>query len=207
MAEVINPLAIALQQVENPRDGNAVLNALARNQAQQFNANPLSQAMNRDLTRSFNAVAEALMVPGKAARGDYNDLTIYSDGSVSPVSEALIGDAAKLAGIVSVGSMPMVRPANSLGSGGRESLTTLLEQARARINAREAKASEIIQSGRSNVRMRSATQGSALIGPDMSVPGKFRVTYFDPQGVPNGHVELPTYEDAIKRAILDGFSE
>lgn len=118
MAEVKNPLALALQQVENPRDGRAVLNALARNQAQQFNANPLSQAMNRDLTRNFNAVAEALMVPGKAARGDYNDLTIYSDGSVSPVSEALIGDANKLAGVIGTGSVASPRPTGSLGSGG-----------------------------------------------------------------------------------------
>lgn len=207
MAEVKNPLALALQQAKSPLNGDAVLRALAGNQAQDFNSSPFSQGMNSDIRRNVNLVAEALAVPGKAATGQYNDLSIYSDGSVSPMSEALIDDAAKLAGFVSVGSIPMMRPANSLGSGGRESINTLLEQARARIASREAKASEILQSGRNNVRMRSATQGSALVGPDMSVPGKFRVTYFDPQGVPNGHVELPTYEEAIKRAILDGFSE
>lgn len=166
-----------------------------------------SHAISGGIQDSVNSVASALMAPGNALRGEYNEVEINPDGSVNPVNSALIAQALNMAATVGVGGSAFPRPHGSLGMGGKEEVLGLLEQARARIAAREAKAAAILESGQKNVRMRSPTQGTALIGPDMSVPGKFRVTYFDPRGVPNGHVELPTYEEAIKRAILDGFSE
>lgn len=110
------------------RKGESMLRSFAKKQAQQFNASPVSQAFNRDLERNFSAVAEALAVPGKAVRGEYNDRTLYSDGSISPVSEALIGDAAKLAGLAATGGMPMPRPVGSLGMfGGVRARTANME--------------------------------------------------------------------------------
>jgi hypothetical protein len=167
----------------------------------------ISQELSEKAIDGASSVAEALMAPGNALQGQYNQVEINPDGSVNPVNSALIAQALNMAATVGVGGSAFPRPHGSLGMGGKEEVLGLLEQARARIAARDAKAAAILESGQKNVRMMSPTQGTALIGPDMSVPGKFRVTYFDPQGVPNGHVELPTYEDAIKRAILDGFSE
>lgn len=164
------------------------------------------QAIDKDVGEIVNPVAQALMAPGDALRGEYNGAEVNADGSVNPFNAPLMNAASNMAGVVSLGSAPMPRPIGSLGVGGTEAVSDLLQQARARIAAREAKAAEIIGSGKSNVRMKGKA-GMALVGPDMSVPGKFRVTYFDPQGVPNGHVELPTYSEAIKRAMLDGFSE
>lgn len=78
----------------------------------------LSYSMSQDLAKAGQSVASALATPGNAIRGNYNNVSIFSDGYVSPVSEALIRDASNMAGVVTTGSMPMPRPMNSLGMGG-----------------------------------------------------------------------------------------
>lgn len=79
----------------------------------------LSYGISQDIGQAGSSVARALMTPGNAMRGDYNEVSIYPSGYVSPVSEALIQDASNMAGVVTTGSMPMPRPMNSLGMGGR----------------------------------------------------------------------------------------
>lgn len=79
----------------------------------------LSYGISQDIGQAGNSVAQALMTPGNALRGDYNNVSVYPSGYVSPVSEALIRDANNMAGVVATGSMPMPRPMNSLGMGGR----------------------------------------------------------------------------------------
>lgn len=78
----------------------------------------LSYGISQDIGQAGDSVARALMTPGNALRGDYNEVSIYPSGYVSPVSEALIQDASNMAGVVTTGSMPMPRPMNSLGMGG-----------------------------------------------------------------------------------------
>lgn len=78
----------------------------------------LSYGISQDIGQAGNSVAQALMTPGNALRGDYNNVSVYPSGYVSPVSEALIRDANNMAGVVTTGSMPMPRPMNSLGMGG-----------------------------------------------------------------------------------------
>lgn len=51
----------------------------------------------------------------------------------------------------------------------------------------------------------SGDQGrTALAGPDMSKPGRFRLTRFDPGG-PVGHTEYKTLADAVEAGMLQGF--
>lgn len=45
---------------------------------------------------------------------------------------------------------------------------------------------------------------SALVGPDMSEPGKFRITYFDERG-PSGHTVHNTMEEAIDGALRSNY--
>lgn len=94
-----------------------ILKALAAQQAASFNSSPFSQAVNRDLGEAANSVAAALMAPGNALQGQYSDLEIMPDGSVAPFSTPMLDAAANMAGVVSLGSAPMPRPANSLGMG------------------------------------------------------------------------------------------
>lgn len=42
---------------------------------------------------------------------------------------------------------------------------------------------------------------TALVGPDVSRPGRFRLSRFDESG-PIGHVEAPTMRDAVLHALL-----
>ncbi len=97
--------------------GEELLRALARKQAQQFNSSPFSQAVNKDLSEAAQSVAQALMTPGNALQGQYNYVEVNPDYSVNPVAQALIGDAANMAGIVTTGSMPLPRPVGSLAMG------------------------------------------------------------------------------------------
>lgn len=78
-----------------------------------------SYDISQRMVGAANSIAEALMTPGNAMRGEYSYAMINPDGSVDPVSAALIEPAANLAGIVSMGSLPMTRPSGSLGMGGR----------------------------------------------------------------------------------------
>jgi predicted GNAT family acetyltransferase len=76
-----------------------------------------SHAISGDIQDSANSVASALMAPGNALRGEYNDVEIMPDGSVAPFSGPLMEAAANMAGVVNLGSMPIPRPSNSLGMG------------------------------------------------------------------------------------------
>lgn len=78
-----------------------------------------SHAISGDVQDAASSVAAALMAPGNALRGEYNDVEILPDGSVAPFSGPLMEAAANMAGVVSLGSMPIPRPKGSVGMGGR----------------------------------------------------------------------------------------
>lgn len=78
-----------------------------------------SHAISGDIQDSANSVASALMAPGNALRGEYNEVEIMPDGSVAPFSGPLMEAAANMAGVVNLGSMPIPRPSGSIGMGGR----------------------------------------------------------------------------------------
>lgn len=97
---------------------NSILMALALQQAKSLNSSPFSQAVNSDIKRNANAVANALMAPGNALRGEYSQTEIEPSGYVRPFSSGLMGAASNMAGVVSLGSVPIPRPLGSLGIGG-----------------------------------------------------------------------------------------
>lgn len=106
--------------------GDDILRALARQQFAGRNSSPVDRFLTDALTEAggkiaggAQSVARALMTPGDAMRGAYNYAEINPDGSVNPVPTAMIDDAANMAGVISLGAMPMVRPSGSLGMGGR----------------------------------------------------------------------------------------
>lgn len=78
-----------------------------------------SHAISGDVQDAASSVAAALMAPGNALRGEYNDVDILPDGSVAPFSGPLMESAANMAGVVNLGSMPIPRPSGSIGMGGR----------------------------------------------------------------------------------------
>lgn len=78
-----------------------------------------SHAISGDIQDSANSVASALMAPGNALRGEYNEVEIMPDGSVNPVNSALIAQALNMAMNVGGGSSVVPRPYNSIGMGGR----------------------------------------------------------------------------------------
>ncbi len=77
----------------------------------------LSYDLSQDVVDAGNRVAQALLAPVRAARGEYDQVSIYPNGYVSPIDERLISDAADFSGLVSVGAMPIPRPIGSLGMG------------------------------------------------------------------------------------------
>ena len=99
-------------------DPKSILLALARQQAQDLNQSPFSRAVNSDIKRNASAVASALMAPGNALRGEYSQTEIEPSGYVRPFSGGLMDAASNMAGVVSLGSVPMARPVGSLGMGG-----------------------------------------------------------------------------------------
>lgn len=78
----------------------------------------ISQELSQKAYGGAMSVAEALMAPGNALNGQYNDVEIAADGSVNPVNTALIAQALNMAGTVGVGGSVVPRPLNSLGMGG-----------------------------------------------------------------------------------------
>lgn len=99
------------------KNWDAVLMALAKDQASQFNSSPLSQEVKRELGGMADSVIQALMAPGNALQGQYSEVEVNPDGSVNPVSQALLGQALNMAGTVSLGSVAAPRPMGSLGMG------------------------------------------------------------------------------------------
>lgn len=149
------------------------------------------------------SIAQALMAPGNAVMGQYDQRPVYADGSVGMFDPRMVEDAATLAGSVSLGAAPMPRPTNSLGSGG-STVNRLLEDVRRRRSERAEMVQSIMSSNPSSVRL-SGPSGPVLVGPDMSKPGGSRVTYFGEDGIPNGHSEFASLEKALEQALLDGY--
>jgi hypothetical protein len=58
-------------------------------------------------------IAQALMAPGNALRGE------YAPGIGAQTDPRMVEDAASLAGLVSLGAAPIPRPMNSIGMGGK----------------------------------------------------------------------------------------
>jgi len=80
--------------------------------------NPIWTALQNDISRASNSILSSLAAPGNAMRGDYNSVEINRNGSVNPFNGPLMDAASNMAGVVSLGSMPMPRPFGSLGMGG-----------------------------------------------------------------------------------------
>lgn len=119
-----------------------ILKALAGQQAAQFNQGPVSQFINAagteaggKLGAAGQAIVQALMAPGNALRGQYDEREIRPDGSVSQFDPRMMDDATELAGAIGLSSMPVAKPAGSLGMfGGRSAKTAdhaALERAQA----------------------------------------------------------------------------
>lgn len=94
--------------------GEDILRALAAKQASEFNSSPFSQSVNK---RIVNPVVEALMAPGNALNGAYNQVEIEPSGYVRPFNSPLMDAASNMAGVVSLGAAPMPRPQGSLNMG------------------------------------------------------------------------------------------
>lgn len=97
--------------------GEDILRALAAKQVAGFNSSPFSQGLTSDLERMGSSVAAALMAPGDALRGEYSDVEVLPTGEVSPFSQPLMDAASNMAGVVTLGSAPLPRPAGSLAMG------------------------------------------------------------------------------------------
>lgn len=79
----------------------------------------------------------------------------------------------------------------------------LVADARRQVAERNAKAAALAELGKP-VRMVGPGDLRALAGPDMSKPGRFRVTYFVGR-VPNGHSEYLTFFDAVRDALAQRY--
>lgn len=86
----------------------------------------------------------------------------------------------------------------------KQSLNDLLAKARARIADRDIKVAQLSKRGGSIRLTHSDKTRGALVGPDMSKKGKFRVTYFDKDG-PSGHTEHNSLETALRDALQQGY--
>lgn len=77
----------------------------------------ISQELSQKAIGGASSVAEALMAPGNALHGQYNQVEINPDGSVNPVNSALIAQALNMAGTLSLGSSPIPKPTGALTAG------------------------------------------------------------------------------------------
>lgn len=77
----------------------------------------LSYGLSQDIVGAGKNVANALMAPGNALRGQYSQTEIEPSGYVRPFSSGLMDAASNMAGVVTTGAMPFPRPVNSLGMG------------------------------------------------------------------------------------------
>ena len=82
-------------------------------------------------------------------------------------------------------------------------LADLMKDIKAKANARNALAKELASKHKS-IKMQHENGHKVLVGPDMSKPGKFRVTRFDERGA-MGHTEHDSLEDAANEALKNGF--
>jgi hypothetical protein len=177
--------------------------------AQNTGGQPIPKAPHwvNSLTGLVEGTVNGFMAPANALAGKYDQMVIDPEtGKVlSMMDPRLMDDAAAMAGLVTTGGVAMPKLPNTLGMGGAGTLDDLLSKARTRIAAREEAVGQILGTGKSSVPF-EGKNGLALAGPDMSVPGGYRLTYFDKSGIPNGHSEFKNMKDAVKRALEDGYT-
>ena len=82
-------------------------------------------------------------------------------------------------------------------------LADLMKDIKAKAVARKALAKDLASKHKS-IKMHHESGHKALVGPDMSKPGKYRVTRFDEKGA-MGHTEHDSLEDAADEALKNGF--
>lgn len=82
-------------------------------------------------------------------------------------------------------------------------LAKLMKDIRAKAAERKALAKDLASKHKS-IKMHHESGHKALVGPDMSKPGKYRVTRFDEKGA-MGHTEHDSLEDAADEALRNGF--
>lgn len=123
----------------------ALLWQMAQKQAQQFNTSPTSRFVNDagaeaggKLNAAGQSFLKAIMAPGNALRGEYDEREIRPDGSVSQFDPRMMDDATELAGTIGLSSMPVPKPAGSLGMFGGASAKTADHAALARAQALES---------------------------------------------------------------------
>lgn len=113
----------------------ALLWQMAQKQAQQFNTSPTSRFVNDagaeaggKLNAAGQSFMQAIMAPGNALRGEYDQREISPDGRVSQFDPRMMEDATNLAGAIGLSSMPIPKPSNSLGMfGGKMAKTADLD--------------------------------------------------------------------------------
>lgn len=82
--------------------------------------------------------------------------------------------------------------------------TNWFKQHEAKVQARKETARQLAEAGPQ--RLQNTEGKTALAGPDPSKPGAFRVTWFDREGEPWGHVEHKTLASAIDEALSEGYA-
>jgi hypothetical protein len=82
-------------------------------------------------------------------------------------------------------------------------LADLMKDIKAKAAERKALAKDLASKHKS-IRMHHESGHKVLVGPDMSKPGKYRVTRFDDKGA-MGHTEHDSMEDAADEALKNGF--
>lgn len=86
-----------------------------------------------------------------------------------------------------------------------EDIHQLMAEFKARREEREALASELAEAGRPVQMVSSDGERSVLVGPDMSHPGNYRITYFDSARTPTGHSEYWDFRSALGDALTYGY--
>jgi len=71
----------------------------------------------QSLASAAGSIGNALTAPGNALAGNYNQLTVGPDGSVSPMDPRMVQDASNLAGMVTLGAGAMPAEAGALRMG------------------------------------------------------------------------------------------
>ena len=86
----------------------------------------------------------------------------------------------------------------------KPTLEELFAQQKEKTAARRATSSALAKEGKP-VRLTGKDGRTAMAGPDMSEPGKFRLTRFDDKG-PSGHTVYNSLEEAIDEGMREGYA-
>lgn len=122
----MNDVALALLRNELPVPGTAMTPAPEPNLGDHLRY--IDYLMGKKVEDMGSAIARALMAPGNALRGEYDQVGLMGNGAVTMADPRMYDDAAELAGLIGLGVMPMPRPTNSLGMfGGMNAKTADLD--------------------------------------------------------------------------------